>query len=233
MGSGKCLSCTVKTRSSTSEVPAGNATTVCAGASPGMDAERGKCVPRIRAVGKLGVKFNGAQAVGRSLSVLFELGALCIIAWLYSYWKTEPTTRVDILFPSFFPVVVGIAADTYEVVSLLFMNRKRAINPVAVCFDVALIGTGIFCFLVLSMVERGAGERRAYWVTDITNAMVFMIVFSMIHAGFIILAAGGIIHIYFSTNKERRDVQLARSQAEMVQFSERRGGGLQSQPTVA
>jgi hypothetical protein len=63
------------------------------------------------------------------------------------------------------------------VVSLLFFNRRRAINPVAVCFDIAMIGSGIFCFLVLGMVDRGSGERRAVWVADMTNAMIFMIVF--------------------------------------------------------
>lgn len=238
-----------------------------------MDAERGRCVPRIRKVGRLGVKFNWAQVVGRFVSVLFELGAVCFIALLYSYWRTEPTTRVDVLFPSFFPVgwircavippepltdtivqlIFGIAADTYEVVSLLFLNRRRAINAVAVCCDVAVIGTGIFCFLLLSVVDRGSGERRAYWVTDMTNAMIFMIVFwfvksiprpqaswklaltrsdpSMIHAGFIVMAAAGVIHIYFS-NKAKQDPQLVRSQAEMVHFSVRRGLALVTRPTA-
>jgi len=69
-----------------------------------MDVERGQCVPRIRAIGQLGVGYNWAQVIGRFVSVLFELGALSFIAWLYSYWRTEPTTRVDVLLPSFFPV---------------------------------------------------------------------------------------------------------------------------------
>lgn len=69
-----------------------------------MDAERGQCVPRIRAIGQLGVGYNWTQVVGRFASVLFELGALSFVAWLYSYWKAEPTTRVDVLMPSFFPV---------------------------------------------------------------------------------------------------------------------------------
>jgi hypothetical protein len=69
-----------------------------------MDVEKRCCVPRIRAAGQLGVKFNSAQAIGRFLSVLFELGAVSFIAWLYSYWRSEPTTRVDVLLPSFFPV---------------------------------------------------------------------------------------------------------------------------------
>jgi hypothetical protein len=69
-----------------------------------MDVERGCCVPRIQATSQLGVKFNSAQAIGRFLSVLFELGAISFIAWLYSYWRLEPTTRVDVLLPSFFPV---------------------------------------------------------------------------------------------------------------------------------
>jgi hypothetical protein len=45
---------------------------------------------------------------------------------------------------------------------------------------------------------------------------------SIIHVGFIVLAAVGVISIYFSANRARRDAQLARSQAEMVQFNERR-----------
>jgi hypothetical protein len=68
--------------------------------------------------------------------------------------------------------------DVYEVVSLLFLKRRRAINPLAVCFDIALIGTGIFCFLILGMADEGSGGRRAYWAADMNNAMVFMIVFS-------------------------------------------------------
>jgi hypothetical protein len=68
-------------------------------------------------------------------------------------------------------------ADVYEIVSLLFLNRKRAINPVAVCFDIALIGVGIFCFLILGMVDEGTGEIRALWAKDMMNAMIFMIVF--------------------------------------------------------
>ncbi len=86
-----------------------------------------------------------------------------------------------------------------------------------------------------------------------TNAMIFMIVFwsvkstprpqaswmlvltqsdpSMIHAGFIVMAAGGVIHIYFS-NKARQNPQLVRSQAEMVHFSERRGPALLTRPTA-
>lgn len=65
----------------------------------------------------------------------------------------------------------------YEIGSLLFLNRRRAINPVAVCFDIALIGVGIFCFLILGMIDEGTGKRRAIWAKDMTNAMIFMIVF--------------------------------------------------------
>ncbi|KAK4235235.1 hypothetical protein C8A03DRAFT_36918 [Achaetomium macrosporum] len=187
-----------------------------------MDVERGRCVPQVRAVGQLGVKFSWLQVIGRFLAMLFALGTLAFIAWLYNYWRAEPTTRVDVLLPSFFPVILGVMVDAYELVSLLFLTRRRAINPVAVCFDIALIGCGIFCFLVLGMVDRGVGERRGHWFADIRNAMIFMIIFCAMHAGFIILAAGGVISVYFSTNKARRDAQLARSQAEMVQFNERR-----------
>ncbi|AEO70671.1 uncharacterized protein THITE_2122340 [Thermothielavioides terrestris NRRL 8126] len=191
-------------------------------ALPRKDLEKRRCVPRIRAVGALGIKFNWAQVVCRFVAVAYELGTLGFIAWLYSYWRSEPTTRVDVLFPSFFPVIVGILMDGYEVVSLLFLNRREAVNPVAVCFDVAMIGVGIFCFLILGSVEPGAGERHASWVTDMNNAMIFMVVFCAIHAGFIVMAAGGVISIYCSASRRRRDAQLAKSQAEIVQFNERR-----------
>ncbi|GAB1310709.1 MARVEL domain-containing protein [Madurella fahalii] len=187
-----------------------------------MDVERGNCFPRVRAIGNMGVRFSWAQVAGRSLSILYELGALSFIAWLYGYWRSEPTTRVDILFPSFFPVILGIMVDSYEVVSLLFLDRKRAVNPVSVCFDVAMIGAGIFCFLLLGMVDRGTGTVRGLWATDMTNAMVFMIVFCIIHVGFIVLAAGGVMHIYLSGGKARDEERLARSRAEMIQFNERR-----------
>ncbi|KAK4044364.1 hypothetical protein C8A01DRAFT_12262 [Parachaetomium inaequale] len=214
------------------EQPTSSVPSALAEGSPAMDAERGGCVPRVQTVGHLGVKYNWTQVVGRFFSVLLELGALAFIAWLYSYWRSETTTRVDVLFPSFFPVIVGILADSYEVVSLLFFNRRRAINPVAICFDIALIGSGIFCFLVLGMVDPGSGERRGHWAADMTSAMIFMIVFCIVHAGFIVLAAAGMIHIYFSINKARRDARLAKSQAEMVQFNERREQ-MRNQPRIA
>jgi hypothetical protein len=69
-----------------------------------MDVERGRCVPQVRAIGQHGVTFSWLQVAGRFLSMSFALGALGFIAWLYSYWRAEPTTRVDVLFPSFFPV---------------------------------------------------------------------------------------------------------------------------------
>ncbi|KXX73178.1 hypothetical protein MMYC01_210255 [Madurella mycetomatis] len=80
-----------------------------------------------------------------------------------------------------------------------------------------MIGAGIFCFLLLSTVDRGIGTVRGFWAADMTNAMIFMIVFCIIHVGFIMLAAGGVIYIYISGDKARRDEWLARSQAEMVQ----------------
>lgn len=67
--------------------------------------------------------------------------------------------------------------DLYEIVSHLFLNRRRAVNPVAVGFDVVLIGVGIFGFSILGMVDRGAGIRRGLWAIDMRSAMIFMIVF--------------------------------------------------------
>lgn len=68
---------------------------------------RRRCAPRIRAIGELGAAFNLVQVAARCLSVLYEAGALCFVAWLYDYWRSEPTVRVDVLFPSFFPVCRG------------------------------------------------------------------------------------------------------------------------------
>lgn len=69
-----------------------------------VDDKRRHCAPRVRVIGQLGANFNWAQVILRCLSALFELGAVAFIAWLYSYWRSEPTTRVDVLFPCFFPV---------------------------------------------------------------------------------------------------------------------------------
>lgn len=77
-------------------------------------------------------------------------------------------------------LIVGILLGVYEAVSLLFLDRRRAINPVAVGLDVALTGTGIFCFLILSSVDRGTGVRRGHWFEDMRNAMILMIVFSWV-----------------------------------------------------
>lgn len=72
--------------------------------APNEDVERRRCAPHVRAIGRLGVAYNWTQVVGRALSVLLELGGIAFVSWLYSYWKSEPTTRVDVLMPSFFPV---------------------------------------------------------------------------------------------------------------------------------
>ncbi|KAK4144847.1 uncharacterized protein C8A04DRAFT_11086 [Dichotomopilus funicola] len=192
--------------------------TVKIGAS--IDLEGRQCVPRVRGVEHLGAGFNWVQLIGRSLSVLLELGALAVVSWLYSYWQDEPTARVDVLVPSFFPIVFGVLADTYEIVSILFFIRKRAINAVATFFDIALIGAGIFAFLVLGMVDRGVGERRKHWAMDMKNAMYFMIAYCIVHAGFIVLAASGMVKIYLVTNRSQRDSQVEKSQVKMVEFSE-------------
>ncbi|KAK3902985.1 hypothetical protein C8A05DRAFT_33299 [Staphylotrichum tortipilum] len=191
-----------------------------------MDVEESRCVPRIRPMGQLGVRFTWAQLIGRFLSVLFELGTVAFIAWLFNYWRKEPTTRVDVLMPSFFPLILGIVADAYEVVSLLFFYRTRAINPLAVASDIAVIATGIFCFMVLSTAEGGTGEWRAYWVTDMRNAMIFMIVFCIVHSAFIVMAAAGVILVYFQANRAgsqpqfEADDQLIKSQEEIIRFHE-------------
>ncbi|KAK3989898.1 hypothetical protein QBC44DRAFT_326284 [Cladorrhinum sp. PSN332] len=193
--------------------------------------------PHIRAIGPLGFAFNFAQVAFRFLSIFVALGALSFVAWLYDYWRSEPTARVDVLFPSFFPLVVGIFVDAYELVSLLWLDRKRALNPVAIGFDVVLIGTTIFCFLILSMVEdepgsavRDSHDRHAYWASDMSNAMIFMITVSLVRAAFIILTSIGVVWMYLAGEKEKKAQLVALSQAEIVGFSERTRKGL---PTVS
>jgi hypothetical protein len=55
-------------------------------------------------LGELGWGYNCTQVIGRILSALVAAGALIFISWQYNYWQDEPTVRVDIILPSFFPV---------------------------------------------------------------------------------------------------------------------------------
>ncbi|KAK4456980.1 hypothetical protein QBC42DRAFT_47428 [Cladorrhinum samala] len=188
-------------------------------------------LPRIRAIGPLSFAFNCTQVVIRFGSIILSLGALAYIAWLYNYWRSEPTTQVDALFPSFFPLIVGVLVDSYELVALLWLNRTRALNPVAVGFDIALTGTSVFCFLILSMVEREPGRayetaRRLSWASDMRNAMIYMIVVSIFRVASIVMACVGIIRTHLSAEKAGKAQTLARNQAEIVGFSERRRNGL-------
>ncbi|KAL2170772.1 hypothetical protein VTG60DRAFT_4427 [Thermothelomyces hinnuleus] len=193
--------------------PQGDEASVIISAAPIVDdVENGSPSSRILAVGNLGLAFHRAQVCGRGLSIPFGLGALAFIAYLYHDWKPEPTTSVDVLFPSFFPLVAGIMADTYEVVYLFFLGRRRSISPMAVCFDVLLVGSGIFCFMVLGITDKGAGERRARWAADMIKATVVMMIFSFVHAAFIVLAAAGMIRIYHSTTSTLGDSQTAGNQ---------------------
>ncbi|KAK4226837.1 hypothetical protein QBC38DRAFT_479512 [Podospora fimiseda] len=193
--------------------------------------------PHIRAIGHLGFNFNFTQVACRVLSILVALGALAFVAWLYDYWRSEETVRVDVLVPSFFPLVAGLFVDGYELVSLLWFNRKRALNPVAICFDVALIGTTIFSFMVLSMVDdepgslvRNNNKIYASWASDMDKAMIFMIWVSLVRAAFIILTSIGIVWLFLAADREKKALVLARNQADIVGFYEMRGRGL---PTVS
>lgn len=79
----------------------------------------------------------------------------------------------------------AILSDGYETASLLFFKRKRAINPVAVFFDIAVAAVGVFCFVTISSsgfdVYRGVifdvGSVRAIWADDVNTAMILMMVF--------------------------------------------------------
>lgn len=48
--------------------------------------------------------FKWMQIILRFLAVLYEVAALAFLGYLYATWRSEPSVRVDVLFPSFFPV---------------------------------------------------------------------------------------------------------------------------------
>ena len=81
-------------------------------------------------------------------------------------------------------IATALLIDLYEIVSLLFLKRKRPINLVAICVDVVVTAVGVFCFLAISMsgynVYLGnfwAETDRAEWAAEIGYAMIFMMVF--------------------------------------------------------
>ncbi|KAK3329874.1 hypothetical protein B0H66DRAFT_542245 [Apodospora peruviana] len=194
-----------------------------------MDVERAARKPAVAprrdddGYGRLVLKVM--QIVFRLISALFELATVAFLGYVYDGWRREPSVRVDLLFPSFFPVVAAILMDFYEIMSLSILTRKRLINPVAVGFDVVVTGVAIFCFLVLGLTDFegnqksfGPGTTRSVWATDMNNAMIFMIVFCLLHAIFVVLSSGGYIYMTVHRKREKRTEQIARSQAEMVQF---------------
>ncbi|KAL2271406.1 hypothetical protein VTJ83DRAFT_777 [Remersonia thermophila] len=193
--------------------------------------ERGRCTPHIPVLGELGWNFNCTQVVGRFLAVLLELGALSLIAYLYDHWKREPTTRVDLLIPSFPAVIVGVIVDMYEVISLLFLRRRRAVNYLVMFLDVTMIAVAIFAFLVLGLADKGSGQLRAIWAKDMTNAMIFMIIFSILHAALLVLAVAGIVYSYRVNRHNMKKAQLEKSQKNIVEFYQRRQQAA-SQPRV-
>lgn len=48
--------------------------------------------------------FKWMQVVFRFLAVLFEVATLAFLGYIYDGWRKEPSVRVDVVFPSFFPV---------------------------------------------------------------------------------------------------------------------------------
>ncbi|AEO53764.1 hypothetical protein MYCTH_2055207, partial [Thermothelomyces thermophilus ATCC 42464] len=168
------------------------------------------------------------------VSIPFGLGALTFIAYIHHGWEPELATSVDILSPSFFPILLaGVMVDTYEVVYLLFLSRRRSISPMAVRFDVLSVGSGIFCFMVLGITDKGAGGRRACWAADMIKAMVYLtrLCYSFVHAAFIVLPAAGKIRIYHSTTSTLGNTQTAGNQPEVPETAQNRGQ-TPSQPTI-
>ncbi|KAK3382737.1 hypothetical protein B0T24DRAFT_672697 [Lasiosphaeria ovina] len=171
------------------------------------------------------------QAASRFIAILFELGTISFISYIYNVWRSEPGVKVEVIFPSFFPVVAATLMNAYEVISLCFLDRKWPINPVAACFDIAFIAVGIFCFLILGTVDHGiyrpAGSvvvvsGSSEWDVDVNNAMIFMIVFTIVHVYLLLMACVGYIYVSVRRSRAKKLNLVARNQAEMVHFYERR-----------
>ncbi|KAM7202736.1 hypothetical protein V8F33_002662 [Rhypophila sp. PSN 637] len=132
----------------------------------------------------LNATFKWMQIIFRFLAVLYEVAALAFLGYVYDTWKRDPSVRVDVVFPSFFPVTASAIVDIYEIMSLLLLERKWPINPFVIVFDVVVVGVSIFCFLILGMTDYEGNQRtfahgstRSVWATDMNNGMIFMIVF--------------------------------------------------------
>ncbi|KAK1826377.1 hypothetical protein QBC39DRAFT_364573 [Podospora conica] len=177
-----------------------------------------------------GLLFALSQVIFRTVALLFEVATLAFIASTFAKWQGEVTVRVDIVWPCFFPVIVALLADGYELESLLFVKRKRPINSIAVAFDIVVAGVGIFCFITVSLsgyeAYRGLQEQsmrpRARWASDMNTLMVFMLVFSLLHLLFVVVAAIGGVYLIILHKRAEKLERVARNQAEMIHFAERR-----------
>lgn len=179
----------------------------------------------------LGLVFNGVSATSRFLVLLYSIGTLTFVAWSYERWRTEPLVRVDIIFPCLFPLATATLHNGYEFVSLVFFTRKWAINPLVVFFDVAVAAVGVFCTVVINMSGHTAYQVvgfsaksplaiKSVWAYEVNNIMIFMMVFSLLHAFLIVLAGGGWVHMVYFRKRDSKLEQVAQSQAEMVAFNE-------------
>ncbi|KAM7216121.1 hypothetical protein V8F06_008496 [Rhypophila decipiens] len=175
----------------------------------------------------LNATFKWMQIIFRFLAVLYEVAALAFLGYVYDTWRRDPSVRVDVVFPSFFPVTASAIVDIYEIMSLLLLERKWPINPFVIVFDVVVVGVSIFCFLILGMTDYegnqktfAQGSTRSVWATDMNNGMIFMIVFCLLHAMFVFLSVAGLVYRRHHRQKEYKKQIIARSRAEMVQFEE-------------
>lgn len=191
-----------------------------------MDVERG--IRGLLRGDELGPIFKATQVLSRILVWLYNLAVITILGWLYSTWRSQPTVRVDVIFPSFFPVAVAVLMDGYEIVSLMWLKRKAPTNLVAVGVDFAVTIGSMVCFLVLSLVDYGNAQSlngevipEAAWAADMRNAMILMIVHCALHAVFIIIACGGCVYGFERRTNYHRKQRIAQARTEMVQFQER------------
>jgi len=126
-------------------------------------------------------------------------------------------------------IVVAILGDGYETVSLSFLKRKRPINPAVVLCDVAVAAVGVFCFVTISAsgyevyrhTNLSVGKSRPEWAEDVNTVMICMMVFSLLHALFILVSAIAGVYLVVVRKRSEREERVARNQAEMIHFNER------------
>ncbi|KAK3395396.1 hypothetical protein B0T20DRAFT_33616 [Sordaria brevicollis] len=176
-----------------------------------------------------GLVFKLSQILSRFLALMYEAGIVALMGWWYHGWKGNPSARVDLIFPCFFPLGVAVLVNTYEIVSFSCLDRRKPINVLAVFFDILICAGSTFCFLLIGLIDNDpvqdklrTDSTREQWKRDKSRAMIFMIVFCFLHALFVIMASVGCVYSGVLKNRARRQRRIVRNRAQMVRFAEER-----------